>query len=160
MEAFMKWRFPSLALCAFLTTGLFAIPVYARTIERTSTSVAPPKYDIRKEVTFTATVSSVISKATPEMRMLPGSHLILETSSGKIDASLGVFPLTGKGDLCVAAGERVQVTGVMKTVRDQRVLVTRLVLINGRTYRIRSEHGFLLMPAARKETVEAKGGRQ
>ena len=156
----MKWRFPSLALCAFLTTGLFAIPIYARTIERTSTSVAPPKYDIRKEVTFTATVSSVISKATPEMRMLPGSHLILETSSGKIDASLGVFPLTGEGDSCVAAGERVQVTGVMKTVRDQRVLVTRLVLINGRTYRIRNEHGFLPMPATRKETVEAKGGRQ
>ena len=156
----MKWRFPSLALCAFLTTGLFAIPIYARTIERTSTSVAPPKYDIRKEVTFTATVSSVISKATPEMRMLPGSHLILETSSGKIDASLGLFPLTGEGDPCVAAGERVQVTGVMKTVRDQRVLVTRLVLINGRTYRIRNEHGFLPMPATRKETVEAKGGRQ
>jgi hypothetical protein len=161
MEAFMKWWFPSLVLFAFLTTGLFAIPIYAQAIERATKAVAPPKYDIRKEVTLPATVSTVISKATPEMKMLAGSHLILETSSGKIDASLGAFPITGEGALSVTAGERVQITGVMKTVRDQQVLVTRLVLINGRAYKVRNEHGFLLMPVSRKRTAnpEAKEGQ-
>lgn len=157
----MKWRSPVLARFTFLVVGLMAIPIYAQTIEPTSRSVALAKYDIRSEVTLTATVDSVICNATPEMKMLAGSHLILETASGKIDASLGVFPITGEGTASVAAGERVQVTGVVKTVRGQRVLVTRLVLINGHTYKVRNEHGFVLMPVARKGTAhaEAKGGR-
>jgi hypothetical protein len=161
MEASMKWRSPVLARFTFLVVGLMAIPIYAQTIEPTSRSVALAKYDIRSEVTLTATVDSVICNATPEMKMLAGSHLILETASGKIDASLGVFPITGEGTASVAAGERVQVTGVVKTVRGQRVLVTRLVLINGHSYKVRNEHGFVLMPVARKGTAhaEAKGGR-
>jgi hypothetical protein len=161
MEASVKWRSPVLARSTFLALGLFAIPIYAQTVEPTSRSVAPPKYDIRSEVRLTATVSSVICNATPEMKMLAGSHLILETASGKIDASLGVFPIAGEGTSSVSAGERVQVTGVLKTVRGQRVLVTRLVLINGHTYKVRNEHGFVLMPAARPGTAnaEAKGGR-
>jgi hypothetical protein len=161
MEAFMKLRFPALALCAFLAVGLIAIPTYAQTIEPTSKSVALPKYDLREEITLAATVNSVVTKTTPEMKMLAGSHLILETASGNVDASLGVFPIAGDGAPSVAPGERVQVTGVMKTIRDQRVLVARLVLINGRAYKVRNEHGFLLMPATRKgtENSEPKGGR-
>ena len=161
MEANMRWRSPVLALFTFFAVGLFAIPIYAQTIEPTKKPAAPPKYDIRSEVTLPATVTSVISQATPEMKMLPGSHLILETASGKIDACLGVFRIAGEGAPSVSAGERVQVTGVMKTVRHQRVLVTRLVLINGHTYKVRNEHGFVLMPAARKGTDDAdtQGGR-
>jgi hypothetical protein len=156
----MKWR-SSVALCTFFAVGLFAIPICAQTIGSTGKSVASPKYDIREEITLAATVSSVVSKATPEMKMLAGSHLILETDSGRIDASLGVFPLTGDGASPVATGERVQVTGVMKTVRDRRVLLARLVLINGRTYKVRNEHGFLLMPVSSKgtKTAETRGGR-
>ena len=157
----MKWRFPALALCALFAVGLIATPIYAQTIEPTSKSVAPPKYDIREEITLAATVNSVITKATPEMKMLAGSHLILETASGNVDASLGVLPITGDGAPSVAPGERVQVTGVMKTIRDQRVLIVRLVLINSRAYKVRNEHGFLLMLVNRKgtENSELKGGR-
>jgi hypothetical protein len=160
MEAPMTWRSPVLALFAFLVVNLFAIPMYAQTIEPAGKSLVPPKYDIRQEITLAATVSSVIGKAAPEMKMLPGSHLILETASGKTDAFFGAFPITGEGALCVSAGDHVQLTGVMKTIRDQRVLVTRLALINGRTYKVRNEHGFLLRPATRKDTanVETKGG--
>jgi hypothetical protein len=104
MEATMRWRSPVLALFTFFAVGLFAIPIYAQKIEPTSKPAAPPKYDIRSEVTLPATVSSVISQATPEMKMLPGSHLILETASGKIDASLGVFRIAGEGTPTVAAG--------------------------------------------------------
>jgi len=155
----MKRRVQSLVLFTFLTLCPFAIPLCAQTIEPTAKTVAPPKYDISREVTLTATVSSVVSQATSEKKMLAGSHLILETASGKIDVSLGDFPLTVEGAPSVSAGQRVQVTGVLKTVRDQRVLMARLALINGRTYKVRNAHGFLLMPAANKETAEAKGGR-
>jgi hypothetical protein len=155
----MKRRFRALALFTFLTLCPFAMLLCAQTIEPTAKTVAPSKYDISKEVTLTATVSSVISQATSEMKILAGSHLILETASGKVDASLGVFPITGEGSLSVAAGERVQVTGVMKTVRDQRVLVTRLILVDGRTYKVRNEHGFLLMPVTRKRNANSETKR-
>jgi hypothetical protein len=157
----MRWRSPVLALSTFFAMGLFAIPMCAQTIEPTSKSVAPPKYDIREEITLAATVTSVISKAAPETKMLAGSHLMLETASGRIDAFLGVFSLTGEGVPSVSEGEPVQVTGVMKTIRAQRVLVARVVLINGRAYKIRNEHGFVLMPSTRKgtEKSEANGGQ-
>jgi hypothetical protein len=146
----MQRRFRALLFLTFLTLWPLAMSLCAQTIEPTAKPLASPKYDISKEVTLTATVSNVIGQATSEMKMLAGSHLILETASGKIDASLGVFPFTGEGVRSIAAGERVQVTGVMKIVRDQRVLITRLVLVDGREYKVRNEHGFLLMPVTRK----------
>jgi len=157
----MKRRFSALALFTFIAVSLLATSMQAQTMQAISKSAAPPKYDIREEVTMTATVSRVISKATPEMKMLAGSHLILETASGKIDASLGVFPITGGGAPPISSGERVQVTGVMKTIRDQRVLVARLVLINGHSYKIRNEHGLISIPATRKgtENSETKGAQ-
>src|SRR5271154_162864 len=68
-------------------------------------------YDITKEVTVKGTVSSVLANASTGM--IRGSHLLLVTSSGPVDASLGRFALQRKGALSVAAGEEVEVTGVM-----------------------------------------------
>jgi hypothetical protein len=157
----MNGRFPALAPFAALAVGLLALPTCAQTNRATTRSAAPPKYDIATEVTLVATVSRVVSTATPEMKMVAGSHLMLETTRGNIDASLGVFPLAGDGALSVSPGERVQVTGVMKTIRDQQVFVTRLVLAGGQVYKIRNQHGFVLMPVTRKGTAnsETKGGR-
>jgi len=152
----MKRRFRALALFTFLTLCPFATLLCAQTTEPTAKPLASPKYDISQEVTLTATVSSVFSQATSETKILAGSHLILETSSGRIDASLGVFPIAGEGAPSISAGQHVQVTGVMKTVRNQCVLITRLVLIDGRTYKVRNEHGFLLMPVTRKGTANAE----
>jgi hypothetical protein len=137
------------------------MPAHAQTAEGTPVSVVPPKYDIAREVTLTGTVSSVVKSTTSEMQMLGGSHLIVQTSSGKIDASLGGYTLKAEGALSVSPGQQVQVTGVMKTIRDQQVFVTRLVQVNGRVYRIRNEHGFVLAPEPGKGVTkpEAKGGQ-
>jgi hypothetical protein len=53
------------------------------------------------------------------------------------------------------------VTGVMKTIRNQQVFVTRLVQVNGRIYKIRNEHGFVLAPSPRKALAksDAKGAQ-
>jgi len=143
----MKRRFLAFAPFVFSALYVFASPVSAQSTEATK-SVVRPKYDIAREVTLTATVSSVVTKATPATKMLAGSHLLLQTPSGNVDAALGSFPTTGKSALTVSAGERVEVTGVMKTIRNRQVFVTRLVLANGHTYRIRNEHGFVLAPVA------------
>jgi hypothetical protein len=157
----MKSRFPAFGPLLVLGLCLFATPTHAQTAEGTPGSVVAPKYDITREVTLTGTVSSLVKNTTPEMQMLGGSHLIVQTTSGKIDASLGGYAMKAVGALSVTPGQQVQVTGVMKTIRDQQVFVTRLVQVNGRVYKIRNEHGFVLAPEPRKGVTkpEAKGGQ-
>ena len=80
-------------------------------------------YDVSKEVTLTGTVSSVLHQPAPGMTW--GSHLMVETVFGRLDASLGRFGLEGKGALSVTLGQQIELTGVMKTVRDKEVFVVR-----------------------------------
>ena len=108
----------------------------------------PARYDISKEVTLSGTVSSVLHKPAPGMTW--GSHLILETASGKVDASLGRWGLEGKGALSVTPGQQVEVTGVMRTVRDKEVLIVRTVKANGKVYAVRNQHGIEVSPQTRK----------
>ena len=134
-------------LCVLALLSLLSLlpPVLAQTAERTA---GPFGYDVSKEVTLGGTVSSVLMKPSPGMIM--GSHLLLATPSGPVDASLGTFGLRGKGALSVATGQQVEVTGVMKTLKDKQVFLVRTVKVGGQVYMIRSEHGFPVSPQARE----------
>jgi hypothetical protein len=157
----MNSRFAALGPFVVLALCLFATPMQAQTSGGTANSPVPLKYDISQEVKLSGTVSSVVKNPTSEMQMLGGSHLIVETTSGKIDASLGGYAMKAEGALSVVPGQQVQVTGVMKTIRNQQVFVTRLVQVNGRIYKIRNEHGFVLAPSPRKALAksDAKGAQ-
>jgi len=153
----------SLVLGPFFISALCLItaPVHAQTSEASPKSSVPLRYDITKEITLSGIVSSVVKDPAPETNMLGGFHLIIESTSGTVDAHLGAFALEGKAALSVTPGQRIQVTGVMKTIRNQQVFVTRLVLASGHVYVIRNEHGFLVMPTShtRATTPQAKGGQ-
>jgi|HubBroStandDraft_6_1064221.scaffolds.fasta_scaffold702672_2 hypothetical protein len=113
-------------------------------------SQAPFTYDVSREVTITGKVSSVLAK--PSTGMIMGSHLLIVTSNGLVDASLGRFGLRGDGAPSVTAGQRVKVTGVMRTIKDKPVLWTRIVKVDGQSYTIRNQHGFPLSAQSRKRT--------
>jgi hypothetical protein len=66
--------------------------------------------------------------------MIIGSHLLRETPSGVVDASLGRFGLLGKGAASVAAGEQVEVTGVMKMINDKQVFLAPTVRVGDPIY--------------------------
>jgi membrane associated rhomboid family serine protease len=148
------------------TTGLFILvvsflisslisstsPVQAQTTAVTARSAVPFNYDIAEEVTVTGTVSSVLTHAAPEM--IVGSHLLLATPAGPVDASLGRFGLQGYGAVSAAAGQQIEATGVMKTIKDKPVLLVRIVKVGGQLYTIRNEHGVLLSPHARERAVQ------
>ncbi len=87
-----------------------------------------------------------------------GSHLLLTTISGPVDASLGRFALQGKGALSVAAGQQVEVTGVMKTIKDKQIFLTRSVKSGGQVYAIRNERGMLISPQARQRASRKTAG--
>ncbi len=130
-----------------LLFAILAVPLNA------ATKADPhPYYDISKEVTLSGNVSSILHK--PEAGMLFGSHLMVETGSGKIDASLGRWGLDGKNGLSVREGEMVQVTGVMKTANRKEVFVVRTITVNGKVYTMRNEHGIEVSPKARERAAQ------
>jgi hypothetical protein len=129
-------------LCGLLF-AISAVPLGAQ-----PAPTARPYYDIAKEVTLNGTVSSVLRKGTAGTGA--DSHLLLRTSSGAVDASLGRWGLQGKGALSVTAGQRVAVTGIMKTVKNNKeIFVARTVTVNGHVYTMRNQHGIPLSPLAR-----------
>lgn len=141
----MKRLCAGLFILALLPLISLSRPALAQTAE---SAAGPFRYDASQEVTLDATVLSVLTKPSPGMTM--GSHLLLTTPSGPVDASLGTFGLQGKGALSVVTGQQVEVTGVMKTVKDKQVFLARTVKVGGQVYAIRNEHGFPVSPHARE----------
>jgi hypothetical protein len=137
---------------AGLLFAMLATPLVAQSASPSPTFA----YDIREEVTIQGTVSSALPRPTPGM--VVGSHLLLATPSGPVDASLGRFGLYGKGAVSVAAGQQVEVTGLMKTIGNQKVFLARTVKVGDQVYTIRNEHGVPIPPQARASGDAARKG--
>jgi hypothetical protein len=130
-------------------------PVQAQTTMGVARSATPFDYDIRDEVTLPGTVTSILTKAAPGM--IAGSHLILVTSSGPVDASLGGFGLHGYGAASVVAGRQIEVTGVMRTIKDKPIFLVRTLKVGGEVYTIRNQQGVQLSPQARERAEQKMG---
>jgi hypothetical protein len=126
--------------------------VTAQTAAVPTRAAGPFSYDPSEEVTLSGTASAVLQNASAGM--IPGAHLQLTTLSGPLDASLGTFAFRGKGALVVSVGQQVEVTGVMKTIKDKPVLLVRTVKVGERIYPIRNEHGVQLSPPAREHASQ------
>lgn len=147
-----------LCLIAFSLTIALSAPAQSAAV---STNPAGPlSYDITKEVTLNATVQSVVTKRSSGM--LWGSHLMIQTKSGVVDASLSRLPLAGKNAVTFAPGEAVEVTGVLKTLHGQPVLLARLIKADNHTYTLRNQHGIPVAQTRRMHTPVApsQGGAQ
>jgi len=151
----MRRSFTGLCLLALLSLILSPVPSQAQTTVGNKVA-GPLSYDVTQEVTLNGTVSSVLTKPSPGMIM--GSHLLLATSSGPVDASLGMFAMRGKGAVSVAAGQQVEVTGVMKTINGKQVFLVRTVKAGGQVYTIRNERGFPIPPQARERASQTTAG--
>jgi hypothetical protein len=149
----MKRLFAGLGILVLLAIASLALPSYAQTEAAKTQPFVSLKYDISQEVKLSGTITDVVTQ--PSAGMLMGSHLILETASGSVDAQLGRLRLTGKDAVSVAPGERVQVTGVMKTINNKTVLLTRLIEVNGQVYELRNEHGIYRAHPERPPVSEA-----
>ncbi len=146
----MKRLFAELCALALLFLMSFLPPVQAQTAAVETRPAGPFSYDVSQEITLNGTVSSVLAKPSPGM--IWGSHILLATTSGAVDASLGTFGLRGKGALSVAAGQQIEMTGVMKTLMNKQVFLARTVKVGGEVYTIRNEHGLPVSPQARQRT--------
>lgn len=153
----MKRLLSGLCAVMFLSLLLPLSLVHAQTAAVAKRHAGPFSYDVTQETTLKGTVSSVLTK--PSRGMIMGSHLLFATSAGQVDASLGRFGLRGKGALSVAAGQQVEVTGVMKTIRSRQVFLARTVNVGGQVYTIRNARGFSVPPHAREIANRKATGR-
>jgi len=141
-------------IAGVLTTLLFAILVVPLIAQPANERY----YDISKEVTISGTVASVLNPvgsyvgahSKPAPGTVWGSHLLIDTVSGKVDASLGRWAMVGKHALSVTPGQQVEVTGVMQTIHEKEVLIVRTVKVNGKAFNVRNEHGISISPQARE----------
>jgi len=145
----MKPIFTGLGALALLFVMSFAPPAaHAQTASTAARVENLFSYDVNREVTLSGTVSSVLAKPSPGM--LWGSHLLLATGSGEVDASLGMWGLQGRGAISVEAGQQIEMTGVMKTIRNRQVFMARTVKVQERIYAIRNKHGVPVPPQSRE----------
>ncbi|MGA7294812.1 MAG: hypothetical protein WBW53_11455 [Terriglobales bacterium] len=137
-------------LCALAIVFIASLgPLQAQTTTAAQ-ATRPFTYEVSEEVTITGTVTSVLTKAAPGM--VAGSHLLLATPSGPVDASLGKFGLRGDGAVSVSAGQQIDATGVMKTIHDEQIFIVRTLKVGDAVYTIRNNHGVSLSPQARQRT--------
>ena len=140
-------RFPKLIQIVVGLAGLL-LPLSAAA----QTSNPRAYYDTSKEVTLTGKVLTVLR--APAQGMIPGSHILLATSSGQVDASLGKWGLEGSGALSVAPGQVVEVTGMMKVLLGKAVFVVRTARTGGQAYQMRNEFGIPVSPQARERALQ------
>src|SRR5271156_1279274 len=141
------WKNVVLGTFAALVLCLFAAPIYAQSADAIAKPAAPRAYDITKEVTLAGTESSVVKQPTRSTDLAPGSHIMLTTSSGTVDATLGRFAMRGKTALVVTPGESVKLTGVMKTVKGKDVFLALLFRGNGHSYILPNQGALPTAPA-------------
>lgn len=143
-------------LVALLAVSALAVPVMAQTAKPVRRAPVAPQYDVRQEVTLKGTVGQVVTK--PSKGMLVGTHMMVTTSSGVVDAHLGEFAMRGKNALKVTPGESVQMVGVMKNSGKEHVFLVRSVKTGSTEFAVRNEHGYLLTPASRNGDPSTRKG--
>jgi hypothetical protein len=159
MEEKMKKVLGGLGLLALLALSVFAATSYAGNTPPKRVTVAP-RYDINKEVTLEGTIRSVVSKPTVGMAL--GTHLMLATSKGPVDAHIGDFVFKGSHPLSGAAGQSVKVTGAMTTIKNKEIFLVRTIDTGGHLTTVRTERGFLIVPGVKgriAQTSEKEGQR-
>ncbi len=93
------------------------------------------------EVAVTAIIQQVVPNHVSGIPT--GLHLMLGTPQGVLDASIGPY-LSKEIQEALIAGKSVQVIGKVQTIREQKYLFVRQLLLNGQQITIRNEHGSLV----------------
>jgi hypothetical protein len=100
------------------------------------------------DIAITSIIQEVVSNRASG---IPGTHVMLSTPQGVLDASVGPY-LTLAIQQALAAGKQVQVFGQMKTIHDQRYLLVRQLVLDGKTIAVRNDHGSLIRARSQERT--------
>jgi hypothetical protein len=152
--------------CAGMFAGAFLFASLANA-QRSAKSVAAAQaaaaeqgrnnspYDASKEVTLQGTVVSFTenSKEFP-----PGAHVVVQTSSGQVDAHLGDSRLLKLNNFTISQGASIRIIGENVTTNQGTFFLARLVQQGTQVLAVRSMQGMPLLPFVRKSASNSQGG--
>lgn len=118
----------------------------------TKTNTMVPAYDLTKEVKVQGTIQKLDGFGTSGPI---GTHILLQTTSGMVDAHLGFGAASSPKYLGIAAGQSVTVTGMMETIGGTNVLMARILTTSNHIFVLRNEHG-IPVRAVPRGTLPAK----
>lgn len=113
-------------------------------------------YDISKEIKVEGTIQKVVTEAASPL----GTHVLVQTATGVVDAHLGSGAAAKPSYLGIAEGQNVTLVGMMETFDNNPVLVTRLLTTSNRIFVLRNEHGIPVRGIPGKSTLSSHGQTQ
>jgi hypothetical protein len=139
---------PVILLCGVLTTDAAAQNSVAA--QPSSSFVG---WDTSKPKSSDVAVTAIIQEVVPNhVSGIPaGFHIMLGTPQGVLDASVGPYLLPDIQQALVA-GKQVQVFGQVKTIHDQKYLLVRQLLLDGKPIIVRNDHGSLIRTRSQERT--------
>jgi len=135
-----------------IRTGFFVLAgVLALCLTAGAQQAAQPEarrlqsYDAGREVTLVGTVVKYeASSSAPPM----GAHLLVQTSSGQVDAHLGNARVLQASHLELKAGDNVRIVGESLALGDGTFFAARIVQKGTQAVAVRNAKGFLLRPSS------------
>ncbi len=149
----MRNKLGGFCLLTALVITSFAAPLHAAN-KRVKRVVSAPRYDAAKEVTIEGTIQQLVKKPTAGTML--GTHLIVTSPKGTIDAHIGGFVERGPHAYSPAVGQSVKLVGVMSTFKNKSVFLTRTIETGNRTFEVRTVRGYLIVPGVKGKLAQAK----
>ena len=130
------WKF----ILPVLAAGLIgAGPTLAQSSQADSSATSfVHVYDLSKEVKIEGTIQKI---QTDEGNLPLGTHVLIQTAQGVVDAHLGSGEPAKPSYLGIAEGQNVTLVGMMQTVAGNQILLTRLMTTPSHIFVLRNEHG-------------------
>jgi hypothetical protein len=152
-EFTMRNKLGGFCLLTALVITSFAAPLYAGKTPVRRAAIAP-RYEASKEVTMEGTIQGIVNKKGAPGSML-GTHLMVSTPKGTIDAHIGSYVLRGSHPFAPAVGQSVKLVGAPATVNHKNVFLTRTIETGNHTVEVRTKSGFLIVPGAKGHIAKA-----
>ena len=139
---------PAILLCGALTTD-----ATAQTTIASQPSSGFIGWDASKTKSSDVAVTAIIQEVVPNHASgIPaGFHIMLGTPQGVLDASVGPY-LQPNIQQALVAGKQVQVFGQVKTIHDQKYLLVRQLVLDGKPIIVRNDHGSLIRTRSQERT--------
>jgi len=118
---------------------MVAFAVAAAVAQRGGMGYGPGfKYDPSAETKLTGTIEEI---NTMDMMCQNGTHLVLKTDKGNMEAALGPSQFLKDQSLQLKKGDKVEVKGVKTTMRRGEVFIVRQITSGDKTVTLRNEKG-------------------
>jgi hypothetical protein len=130
----------------FFVAATFCGSAWGQIPQAAIRTTAPGGYDVARESVISG---KVLEYSAAGKSALKGAHVIVQTSSGTVDAQLGNARMLKANHLTLEAGDAVSIMGETVTYSGGTVFVGRVIQKGAQSVAVRSRAGMPLSPTAR-----------